>query len=247
MGLKLEEVMSILTQAATRLNAMNDMDRIAAIGDLLQTIPDGQPNQYLRVLAESFNLDPTTPEYRELLACLLARLDPAKPLGTPLYNAIARHSIGLAFEACLFRVNPETGESEIYLTQRAPGDTAYPNLWHCPGTIYRPGVEPPNTIYKSGDGPEAEAAHRLAKREFGVESFQAYRRVGEFYWVETRGSLQSRVFLVDLPDGVEPTNERGRWWSVDMTRTSLEVIKSHREVIIPLGQAYNNMLFQARM
>lgn len=60
-----------------------------------------------------------------------------QPLGTPLFEAIMRLSVGVAVEAVLFRKNGD--KLEVYLTKRAADDSAYPGQWHCPGSFMRPG------------------------------------------------------------------------------------------------------------
>ncbi len=69
---------------------------------------------------------------------LLQRIDPHKPLGTELYDAIAKVSLSIAIEALTLR----RGKNgiEIFLTKRSEKE-AYPGMWHSPGTIRRPGEE----------------------------------------------------------------------------------------------------------
>ena len=60
----------------------------------------------------------------------LAKIDPRKPYGTTLFNAIARLTVSPAVETVCLRLNQTTKEVEVYLVQRARDDTAYPGEWH---------------------------------------------------------------------------------------------------------------------
>ena len=82
-------------------------------------------------------MDPTSKQYKEMVAEFLSRLDPTKPSGTRLCDAIMRLWPTPAFEAMAFR--QRSGATEIYLRRRAMDDTAYPGEGHAPGLLYRDG------------------------------------------------------------------------------------------------------------
>ena len=73
------------------------------------------------------------PDYSSVVGSLKI-VDPTKPLGTEIFNALARVTVSVAMEAvCLRRqlyipeINSEVlSELQVYLVQRAPDDTAYP-------------------------------------------------------------------------------------------------------------------------
>lgn len=167
------------------------------------------------------DLDPQSGEYRDALARLLERIDPRKPYGTALFNALARLTWSMAFEAVALRVNSESGKLEVYLRRRAEDDTAYPGEWHAPGSVFRPGEN------------ERNVADRLAK-EFGT-AIVAFTYIGEFVdWDagEARGSFLSRNYLVALA-GNPREDEQHRWYLVEQLPPN--TCHHHRDFIIPLA------------
>lgn len=159
-------------------------------------------------------MDPTTPEYRQVLAELLGRLDPTKPAGAVLCDAIMRLWPTPAFEAMAFRLRQ--GASEIYLRRRAPDDTAYPGEWHAPGSLYRHGEQ------------DRDVATRLEK-EFGVK-IEKFELVGKEITAEARGTVHSLIYLVQL--GGEPrVDDRHDWFPVnELPQVTVDL---HRDLIIP--------------
>lgn len=162
-------------------------------------------------------LDPKSVEYRTAVAQLLRRIEPGA-YGTALYDAIARLSWNIAFEAVLLRVNRETGKLEVFLRRRADDDTAYPGQWHCPGSVKRPSER------------WDDVALRL-RNDFG-NPIRSYERVDDLDWDEERGSFQSTIFLVEVR--LTPTeDERHCWFRVDDLPE--ETVESHRDRIIPMA------------
>lgn len=158
-------------------------------------------------------------QYRSVLAQLLTRLDPRQPLGTALFNALARLTWSVAFEAGALRLNAEGGKLEVYLRQRALDDTAYPGEWHVPGSVFRPGET------------ERDVTNRLA-REFGTP-IVSFDYIGDFVdWEagEARGSFLSRNYLVIL-EGNPREDEQHRWYLVDQLPE--KTCQHHRDHIIP--------------
>lgn len=138
-------------------------------------------------------------------------------LGTALFDQVARHSISCAFEAVALRRRAD-GQLEIYLRQRAADDTAYPNQWHCPGSVRRP--------YEKWD----HVAARLSRGEFKADIVDI-RKVGEIPTNEARGSFISFVFLVGLVGDTDPT----KWFPVDdLPQVTVDI---HVQMIIPLAVA----------
>ena len=168
----------------------------------------------LQVLA---NLDPECDLYKEIAAKLLGRIDPKKPYGTALYNAIARLSWNMFFEAVVIR--KRGGQLEVYLRKRALDDTAYPGEWHAPGSVFRPGEN------------ERDVATRL-EREFGVP-VTSFRMIGEYVdWEkgEVRGSGVSRIYLIKLR-GAPREDERHGWFPIN--KLPEVTVEQHRLAIIP--------------
>lgn len=154
--------------------------------------------------------------FKEFMAGLLGYIDPTQPYGTALFDALARLSWSIAFEAVTLRQNAATGEVEVYLRQREANDTAYPSQWHCPGTVIRPGERPQHQ------------ANRLEK-EFGCP-INYYTRIAGLYTSEERGSFLSEIYSVEL--GGDPRiDDRHRWFPVtDLPEVTVDF---HRNHIIP--------------
>lgn len=152
---------------------------------------------------------------REEAAELLNQL-PDTPLGTSLFNAVARKSITIAFEAVLFR-RIDQG-IQVYLTQRSASE-AYPGQWHCPGSAFRP-----------EEGP-AEVAGRLAVREF-KRPFVGWRYVDDFFYGEERGWFLSKVYLVEI-EGDPDVDDGAYWCPVHDLPDNL--VKHHRTDVIPIA------------
>lgn len=165
-------------------------------------------------------LEETNPEsdlYKYHVAELLNRIDPQKPFGTALYNAIARLSWNMFFEAVVIRKRGK--RFEVYLRKRADDDTAYPGEWHAPGSVFRPGEN------------ERDVANRL-EREFEVPIVD-FRMIGEYVdWEkgEVRGSGVSRIYLIKL-GGSPREDERHGWFPVN--KLPEVTVDSHRLAIIP--------------
>ncbi len=162
-------------------------------------------------------VDSTTPAFKKFVADLLSRVDPFRPFGTELFNAIVRVSTGIAFEAVLFRI--ENGVVEVFLRRRSLDDTAYPGEWHAPGSFFRP----------------REKNHDVAERlqsEFGAKLSQ-YNLVNSAPLPDDeRCSGLSQIFLVQL-DGFPRLDDWHGWFSVENLPEN--TIHSHRDIVIPLA------------
>ena len=155
---------------------------------------------------------------KELCALALGLLDPHKPMGTELFNAVARVTVTVALETVAVR--EIDGEICVYLTKRSSAE-AYPNQWHSPGSALRPGEKISNVF------------GRLAVREFQVPIV-----VGQFIdnnngVGEERGHFFTPIYLVELAG--EPQNPRGDWFPID--NLPEKTVKHHREVVIPTAVA----------
>lgn len=155
---------------------------------------------------------------KQILAFFLRLVNPHKPLGTALFDAIAKVSVSVAFEAVALRKNPETDAVEVFLIQRAENDTAYPGEWHVPGSVLRPQEAAEHVLI------------RLSKREFGTKVVKS-----KFVAIlsnpgEARGHFISLVYRVKL-DG-EPVG-RGKWFPVDALPA--KTVTEHRKHIIPIA------------
>lgn len=142
-----------------------------------------------------------------------------QPLGAPLFEAIARLSVGVAVEAVLFRETD--GRLEVYLTKRAATESAYANEWHCPGSFMRPG--------ESYD----DVLERLSQKEFKAE-VERIRLVGIVNHLhEERGHVQSHICLV-AAEG-EPQAENSGWFALDGLPDG--TVDCHVNPIIPMAAA----------
>lgn len=149
----------------------------------------------------------------------LREVDPSKPYGTELFNALARVTVSVAIEAVCLRLNLSTKKVEVYLVQRSPDDTAYPGQWHCPGSVMRPGESFEDVL------------ERLAKKEFGANLIQS-RFVANINpspaEPEDRGTFLSVVYICVLE---EKEGLRGKWFPVN--NLPEKTVESHRKRIIP--------------
>ncbi|MFA5878100.1 MAG: NUDIX domain-containing protein [Candidatus Staskawiczbacteria bacterium] len=158
------------------------------------------------------------PDYRRAVEALKI-VDSTQPLGTELFNALARITVSVAVEAVCLRYNSEKKKVEVYLIQRSPNDTAYPHEWHCPGSVMRPGES-----FKDVLG-------RLAEGEFGA-NLVSPRFVANINpsasEPEARGHFLSIVYLCTLE---EKKALRGKWFSTDQLPE--QTVEHHRTRIIP--------------
>lgn len=146
----------------------------------------------------------------------LAKIDPSKPLGTDLFNAIARVSISVAVEAIGISRNPETGELKVRLMQRSLTDSAYPGMWHFPGSFMRPGES------------EEDVLKRLEKGEFKapIRSVSFIGRDNNPH--EERGHVVHLLHLVEVED-----MSSEKWFSIDNLPEPM--VEHHRQVLVPVG------------
>ncbi len=155
--------------------------------------------------------------YKTLLAGLLRLINPHKPLGTKLFDAIARVSVSVAFEAVALRRNRQTGETEVFLIQRPENDSAYPGQWHVPGSVLHPSENDEHVL------------KRLSRREFGVPIIKSKFVAMVSTPGEVRGHFLSLVYRVEL-DG-DPKN--GNWFPVN--KLPKQTVETHKKYIIPLA------------
>lgn len=158
-----------------------------------------------------------------ILIFLLRRVNNKKPLGNKLFEALARVSWSLAFEAVALRIQKD-GTVQVYLTKRAHDESAYHDLWHVPGSIFRPG----ESLW--------DVVGRLRKKEFRIAE-HGVRFVEPLFNEsdELRGSMLSLVYLVEL----EGDDGRGEWFDVEMLPA--DIVQGHRERIIPVAVRFFKM------
>lgn len=154
-------------------------------------------------------------ERKEVIAELLGGIDPAKPTGAKLCDAIMRVWTTVAFEAVAIRGSVAT---EVYLRQRDALDTAYPDEWHVPGSLYRHGER------------DRDVADRL-EQEFGTPII-GYTYVEKLVTDEQRGTIHSMIFLVEL-DGNPRIDDRHNWFA--LKNLPAKTVSFHREPIIPMA------------
>lgn len=159
--------------------------------------------------------------WREFVARALGLVPADKPYKTALFNALNRLQPVFAFEGVVLRENPETGELEVYLAQRAADDSAYPGEYHAPGSGVRN-----NETWE-------HVAARLGRSEYkvGISRIVPLWEAA-FFNAEERGWYCSIPFLVELD--AEPAV--GKWYPVD--RLPEQTVIHHREKIIPAAVSY---------
>src|SRR3989344_6141080 len=147
---------------------------------------------------------------------MLAEIEPRKPYGTALFDALAKATISIGVEAVCLRLNLEK-KVEVYLTQRSPNDAAYPGEWHCPGSVLRP-TENWEDVFK-----------RLAEREFGgrISSTRFIANANDP--AEARAHFISVIYLCTLEEPTE--NPKGKWFPVN--HLPEKTVDCHRYRIIP--------------
>jgi len=164
----------------------------------------------------------------------LAKIDPRKPFGTALFDALAKVTVTPAVEAVCLRLQhylpeidaPRSLEVQVYLIQRSPDDTAYHGEWHCPGSVLRPGEDIEDVFA------------RLQKKEFNPSAVHFGRRqfvANVNHPTEARGHFLSLVYLCELVDDVaaswDTSSLRGKWFPVD--NLPEKTVETHRVRIIP--------------
>lgn len=155
---------------------------------------------------------------------VLAEIDPLKPLGAELFDAIARVSITTAIEAVVLRLGKSIDGLEVFMTQKPKDDTAYPGEWHCPGSALRPGEE------------FEDVFARLVKNEF-LASIEEVKFIDDFnHPGEARGHFVSKVYLLEQ----EEAGIKGQWFPTDQLPEN--TVKHHRERIIPLAVSRYGMI-----
>lgn len=162
-------------------------------------------------------VDPASAEYKGLVASLMNKIDPTKPLGTALHSASVRLNGGIAFEAACLRLSRENGKIEVYLRQRAENEDAHPGQWHLPGTFVRQGEQ------------VEVSAWRLGKGEF-KSLITNFRHVGDFKTPDDRGEIESKLFRVWL-EGEPQIDERHKWFSYDQLPDKM--VDFHAGILIP--------------
>lgn len=156
-------------------------------------------------------------EKKELIR-LLGLVNPKEPLGTELFDALARITVSVAVEAVCLRYNNEDQRVEVYLTQRSKNDTAYPGQWHCPGSVLRPGEEEENVFL------------RLSQKEAGadIHSLGVIKNLNHSN--EQRGHFFSVIHLCSITGR---NDGKGKWFSVN--NLPKNIVGHHRDYIIPMA------------
>lgn len=162
----------------------------------------------------------STEEKKEIVANLLNSIADEKVLlGTNLFNAIARHTVGISLEGVLFKKDPIKKIISIFLTKRSDNE-AYAGQWHCPGSFLRAGED------------DIKGMYRLGVKEFGKKPIKHFLFCGEAFVPEERfETMLNRVYLVKYTN---PTNPDGKWFDIcDLHRTN--IVEAHRDFVIPLA------------
>jgi ADP-ribose pyrophosphatase YjhB (NUDIX family) len=152
-------------------------------------------------------------------ALLLYFLGPLKPLETRLFEAIIRLWPGIAIEAVCLRA--EKNGIEVYLIKRSEKESAYPGLYHSPGTFLR---------YGEG-GKEFESTFkRLQEQEIG-NRFLSWEKIEVLNnLAEIRGHIVQIIYLCTIGDD---NIGKGEWFLVNQLPEN--IVPQHRDVIIPLA------------
>lgn len=153
----------------------------------------------------------------------LKEIDPTKPYGPELFNAIARVSVSFGIEIVALRLGKGIDGLEVFLTKRPDNDPFWPEQWHCPGTILRPGEE------------FSDAFKRLEKDEF-LTHLKEVNFVGFLNHNNTpRGHIVSHIYTASV-DGAK----NGKWFPTDQLPD--KTLYPHREKTIPLAISRYGMI-----
>lgn len=152
---------------------------------------------------------------KNFIAFILKYIDPKKPMGVKLFNAIAQLVVTPTVEVVAFR--EQNGQVQVFLTQRSLSEKSYPGFWHLPGTVIRPG----ETLKAS--------LERMANAEckVGILNYKVVGLINNLK--EPRGHFIAPIILVNFV--TEPIT--GKWVSVSSLDAS--VIDFHKNLIIPLA------------
>jgi ADP-ribose pyrophosphatase YjhB (NUDIX family) len=146
-----------------------------------------------------------------------------KPLGSRLFEAIARLSVSVAFEAVYLRKNTKSKNIEVFMLKRGAHES-FPGQWHVPGAVFRPGEQP------------KDVARRLSVREFGTAIVSDFKCQGTFFIPDSRGWFLSLVYLVTCKKTPTP---QGQWWPVK--KLPKNTVPHHFKYVIPAAvQAFKN-------
>lgn len=145
-------------------------------------------------------------------------VDPSKPMGTELFNAVARISVSVAIEAIVLRKNKKNNKIEVFLTKRLKNQ-AYSKMWHMPGTILRPGET------------EKKAFLRLSKEEFKAP-VKPIKLIEMFNNTKAeRGHALHLLYLCKVEN-----SSKENWFSI--TNLPLPIVECHRDIFIPKAVAF---------
>lgn len=157
--------------------------------------------------------------YRAFVAFLLGWINPRRPLGTQLFDAVARVSVTVAVETVAIR--RRHGHLEVFLRRRSLNDTAYPGEWHSPGRVMRPGESVDDVFY----GVRGEYHARFTRAQF----------VGNLnHQEEVRGHFFSPVYLVDI-EGLGRRDKTHGWFRVD--KLPQPMVRHHEKNLFPMAIA----------
>lgn len=151
---------------------------------------------------------------RKAAVQVLQLVDPQKPYGKELFDALARVTVSVTVEAVCMRRNASTSVLEVLMTRRSP-DEAYAHEWHCPGSVIRPGEEIEDVF------------NRLGKEEFGAEIISK-EFIGNYNNVkEVRGHFFGVIYFCTVKG-----NSKGSWYPVD--KLPPDTVIQHRDLVIPM-------------
>lgn len=161
-------------------------------------------------------VDPASAEYKGLVASLMNKIDPTKPLGSELFDAVTYLAgCSPAFEGGLARM--KDGRVQIYLRQRSMTESAYPGEWHLPGTFFRKGEQP------------MDVARRLCKSELEGVGVKSIRHLEDFFVEEARGSVESKLYAIEVEG--DPIGKSGQWFNLEDVPSPM--VHHHAERLIP--------------
>lgn len=140
---------------------------------------------------------------RELVTAYLLQTIPPGHVSHELFVKLKEHTVSSNVELVPLRIDSETKQIEVFLTERPEDDDFWPGEWHVPGTAFVPGKNEPDAWGKLF-GEELHGI-KCTSPVFVTNHTQHVRRGterAEIYWVEVlREPKEGQFFPIDeLPE-----------------------------------------------
>lgn len=179
-----------------------------------------------------------SPEQRQsVLVDMLKDLSPGrKPLD--VFLAMAEKMVLTCIEVAPLRINPETGRTEVLLTQRGDEDKTWGGQWHVPGSVILSSDD--NSRSPEDGGPYKDAVDRVFDSELD-NSIKPISPQVEIY-TEFRNTPRSKELTVITYFEVEGEPSVGAFFPVGETIENLpgEIISFQTKFILDCARDFES-------